>query len=120
MLSHPRLRRVLVMLTLVVLAGAGLTTAQSRTAPSSADAGNPITPGNITGYGFDQCEAPSQAKMTAWLKSSPYRAAGIYISGALRYCQAQTNLTPTWVRTQLTAGWRLLPIPLGAQASCTT
>ncbi|HET6154406.1 MAG TPA: glycoside hydrolase domain-containing protein [Marmoricola sp.] len=79
---------------------------------------NPITPGAFTGYGFDQCEAPSQATMTAWRKSSPFRAAGIYISGALRYCQKQTNLTPTWVATQLAAGWHLLPIHLGAQASC--
>jgi peptidoglycan hydrolase-like protein with peptidoglycan-binding domain len=97
------------------VASVGLTTSSS-----TADAGNPITPGHYAGYGFDQCEAPSQTKMTAWLKSSPFRAAGIYISGSLRYCQAQTNLTPTWVRTQLSTGWRLLPIHLGAQASCTT
>jgi hypothetical protein len=81
---------------------------------------NPITPGNFTGYGFDQCDAPSQAAMSAWRASSPFRAAGIYISGALRFCQAQKNLTPTWVSTQLAAGWHLLPIHLGAQASCTT
>ncbi|HEX4190162.1 MAG TPA: glycoside hydrolase domain-containing protein [Marmoricola sp.] len=79
---------------------------------------NPATPGTFTGYGFDQCEAPSQTTMSAWLKSSPFRAAGIYISGALRFCQKQTNLTPTWVATQLAAGWHLLPIHLGAQASC--
>jgi hypothetical protein len=72
------------------------------------------------GYGFDQCEAPSQAAMTAWLSTSPFRAVGIYMSGSLRFCQAQTNLTPTWVSTQLATGWRLLPIHLGAQASCTT
>jgi peptidoglycan hydrolase-like protein with peptidoglycan-binding domain len=74
----------------------------------------------MVGYGFDQCEAPSQAAMTAWLQSSPFRAVGIYMSGSLRFCQAQTNLTPTWVSTQLASGWRLLPIHLGAQASCTT
>ncbi|MFL6158529.1 MAG: glycoside hydrolase domain-containing protein, partial [Marmoricola sp.] len=50
----------------------------------------------------------------------PFRAVGIYMSGALRFCQAQTNLTPTWVSTQLATGWRLLPIHLGAQASCST
>jgi peptidoglycan hydrolase-like protein with peptidoglycan-binding domain len=87
---------------------------------STATSPNPVTPGNMVGYGFDQCEAPSQAAMTAWLSASPYRAVGIYMSGALRYCQAQTNLTPTWVQTQLATGWRLLPIHLGAQASCTT
>ncbi|HEX2895589.1 MAG TPA: glycoside hydrolase domain-containing protein, partial [Marmoricola sp.] len=47
-------------------------------------------------------------------------AVGIYMSGALRFCQTQANLTPTWVATQLATGWRLLPIHLGAQASCTT
>lgn len=123
MLPHPRLRRVLVGFILAALAATGLTAAQSGALASttvSAASGNPITPGNFTGKGFDQCEAPSQSKMTTWLKSSPYRAVGIYISGSLRYCQAQTNLTPTWVRTQLNTGWRLLPIHLGAQAACST
>jgi len=112
----PRLRRTLAGLTIAgVAATVGLTASTS-----TATTPNPITPGNMTGYGFDQCEAPSQSAMTTWLKYSPFRAVGIYMSGALRYCQAQTNLTPTWVRTQLATGWRLLPIHLGAQASCTT
>ena len=85
-----------------------------------AYAANPVTPGNFTGRGFDQCEAPSQAAMTAWRRSSPYRAAGIYISGDSRACQRQSNLTPTWVARQLAAGWHLMPITLGPQASCTT
>ncbi|MCZ4500564.1 MAG: Peptidoglycan-binding domain 1 protein [Marmoricola sp.] len=110
---------VVVTLTVGVLAVGGLTVA-TTTGQLTAASPNPITPGNITGLGFDQCEAPSQAKMTAWRKSSPFRAAGIYISGSLRYCQKQTYLTPEWVRTQLTTGWKLLPIHLGAQASCTT
>ena len=103
---------------LVASLGLSLSTSAARlTADTTA---NPITPGNFTGYGFDQCEAPSQKAMTAWRQSSPFRAVGIYMSGALRFCQAQTNLTPTWVRTQLSTGWHLLPIHLGAQASCTT
>ncbi len=102
---------------LVAVAAVTVTTSSARLASGTA---NPITPGNITGYGFDQCEAPSQQAMTAWRRSSPFRAAGIYISGSLRFCQKQTNLTPTWVHNQLAAGWRLLPIHLGAQASCTT
>src|SRR3712207_271817 len=56
--------------------------------------------------------------MDAWLRSSPYWAVGIYISGDSRGCRSQPNLTPTWVRTQLANGWRLLPITLGPQASC--
>jgi hypothetical protein len=79
---------------------------------------NPVTPGTYTGLGFDQCHAPEQWKMDAWLQASPYRAVGIYISGASRGCRDQPNLTPTWVSTQLAKGWRLLPITLGPQAAC--
>lgn len=79
---------------------------------------NPVTPGDFTGYGFDQCLTPTQAKMDAWLTSSPFMAVGIYISGTSRACRNQPNLTPTWVSTQLSKGWRLLPITLGPQASC--
>ncbi|MET3962266.1 hypothetical protein ABIE44_002200 [Marmoricola sp. OAE513] len=117
------MRRAVTALLVSTLVAAGAIVAVTTFRPdpeNTASATNPITPGNFTGYGFDQCEAPSQAKMTAWRKSSPFRAAGIYISGSLRYCQKQTYLTPTWVSTQLAAGWKLLPIHLGAQASCTT
>ncbi|MFL6060934.1 MAG: glycoside hydrolase domain-containing protein [Marmoricola sp.] len=110
---------VLVTALVAVVAVTALTVTGSSARLTAATA-NPITPGNFTGYGFDQCEAPSQKAMTAWRQSSPFRAVGIYISGALRFCQKQTNLTPTWVSTQLAAGWHLLPIHLGAQASCTT
>jgi peptidoglycan hydrolase-like protein with peptidoglycan-binding domain len=87
---------------------------------SPANAANVATPGDFTGYGFDQCLAPSQKSMNAWLKSSPFLAVGIYISGDSRACRSQPNLTPTWVSTQLRKGWRLLPITLGPQASCST
>ena len=79
---------------------------------------NPVTPGVFTGLGFDQCLAPSQAAMTAWRKASPFRAVGVYIAGYSRACRSQPNLTPTWVAAQLAAGWHLLPITLGPQASC--
>jgi peptidoglycan hydrolase-like protein with peptidoglycan-binding domain len=84
----------------------------------AAQAATRATPGNFTGYGFDQCLAPTQSAMDAWLRSSPFWAVGIYISGDSRGCRNQPNLTPTWVRTQLAHGWRLLPITLGPQASC--
>ena len=58
--------------------------------------------------------------MDAWLTGSPYWAVGIYLSGDSRGCLSQPNLTPAWVSTQLAHGWRLLPITLGPQASCTT
>ncbi|MCX6399006.1 MAG: DUF1906 domain-containing protein [Propionibacteriales bacterium] len=81
---------------------------------------NPVTPGNFTGYGFDQCLTPTQATMDAWLEHSPFHSVGIYISGNSRACRNQPNLTPTWVSTQLAKGWRLLPITLGPQASCSS
>ena len=81
-------------------------------------AANPVTPGSYSGLGFDQCHAPEQYKMDAWLEHSPFRAVGIYISGASRGCRDQPNLTPTWISTQLAKGWRLMPITLGPQAAC--
>ena len=83
-----------------------------------AQASTIVTPGNFTGYGFDQCLAPSQGAMDTWLKNSPFLAVGIYISGNQRACRSQPNLSKTWVNTQLRNGWRLLPITLGPQASC--
>jgi hypothetical protein len=112
--------RALVVATVLGLLAAVLLALPDRhddTARPTA-AGNPVTPGVYTGLGFDQCLAPSQSAMTAWRKSSPFRAVGIYISGYSRACRSQPNLTPTWVATQLAAGWHLLPITLGPQASC--
>lgn len=90
-------------------------------APAQAAArtgGNVVTPGDFTGYGFDQCLAPNQHAMNVWLNHSPFLAAGIYISGDSRACRNQPNLSAKWVRRQLAKGWRLLPITLGPQASC--
>ncbi|WP_426245758.1 glycoside hydrolase domain-containing protein [Nocardioides sp. LHG3406-4] len=88
------------------------------TPPPAARRTNVVTPGDFTGYGFDQCLAPDQRKMDAWLRHSPFLAVGIYISGDSRACREQPNLTPAWISTQLANGWRLLPIALGPQASC--
>ncbi|MDH2413294.1 glycoside hydrolase domain-containing protein [Nocardioides sp. CER19] len=121
--DHPRndLRlRALVIASVVGLLAAVLLALPDRhddTATPTA-AGNPVTPGVFTGLGFDQCLAPNQAAMSAWRKASPFRAVGIYIAGYSRACRSQPNLTATWIRTQLAAGWHLLPITLGPQASC--
>jgi peptidoglycan hydrolase-like protein with peptidoglycan-binding domain len=101
------------------LLGSGAHSAASASS-RRATAATVVTPGSFTGYGFDQCTAPSQTAMNAWLNGSPYWAVGIYISGDSRGCTSQPHLTPTWVRTQLANGWRLLPITLGPQAWCTT
>ena len=113
------LRAVLTtLLTAVLTAVLAVTLAGPWTPASAKNGGNPVTPGNFTGYGFDQCLAPDQAKMNKWLQHSPFLAVGIYISGDSRACRNQPNLTPRWVATQLRKGWRLLPITLGPQASC--
>ena len=70
----------------------------------------------LTGYAFDRCDAPSASAMKAWV-GSRYRGVAIYIGGRNRTCDAQPNLTPTWV-VQVAKNWRLIPIYLGHQAPC--
>lgn len=94
------------------------TTTPAPAVAPAAQRANPVTPGTFTGYGFDQCLTPEQYKMDAWLAASPFRAVGVYTSGASRACRDQPNLTATWVSTQLAKGWRILPITLGPQAFC--
>jgi peptidoglycan hydrolase-like protein with peptidoglycan-binding domain len=114
-----RLRALVIatVLGLVAVVLLALPDREDDTALPTAGA-NPVTPGVFTGLGFDQCNAPTQRSMTAWRKSSPFRAVGIYIAGYSRACREQPDLTPTWIATQLAAGWHLLPITLGPQASC--
>ncbi len=71
-----------------------------------------------TGYAFDACRAPSSAAMDRWRVASPFLGVGVYIGGELRAC-AQRHLTRGWVGHQTRMGWRLLPIWVGPQASCT-
>lgn len=104
--------------TLAILTSLALVAGAWAMASPPAAAENRVTPGNFTGFGFDQCDAPTQQKMDRWLTHSPFYAVGIYISGASRACREQPNLTPAWIRTQLKRGWRLLPIALGPQAAC--
>src|SRR6266511_2786612 len=75
-----------------------------------------VEPNTYTGKGFDACTAPSSSAMDAWL-SSPYRAVGVYIGGINRAC-SQPNLTGTWVNTQTSKGWHLIPTYVGRQAPC--
>ena len=69
-----------------------------------------------TGLAFDQCTAPSLATMRAW-GASPYRAVGVYIGGVNRSC-AQPELTAAWVVQVSALGWKLVPIYVGLQPSC--
>ncbi len=89
--------------------------ARQLLAPAAAATTLPAGATSYTGEGFDACAAPSSGYMSAWKKSSPYGAVGIYIGGAERAC-AQPNLTASWVSQQAAAGWRFVPIYVGPQA----
>lgn len=87
-------------------------------APVPATADTKVMPGSFTGYALDACDAPSQRTMDKWRKNSKYWGIGIYIAGMNRGCAEQPNLTSRWVSTQSRKGWRLLPLVVGRQASC--
>jgi hypothetical protein len=110
-----------------VVLGAG---GESAAAPSSparpgAPASSPAAASSISravtgsvvyqGEGFDTCDAPAPAEMTAWQQHSPYGSIGVYIGGVDAAC---TNITSTWVEEETAAGWRLFPIYVGLQAPC--
>jgi len=105
----------------VVAVIAGLLMAGTLIPPVTGAAAATTTPspGRYAGRGFDACAAPAQDVMSAWLVSSPYKAIGIYMGGPNRFC-AQPNLTASWVSTQQSAGWHLVPIYLGLQPYCST
>ncbi|WP_326557464.1 glycoside hydrolase domain-containing protein [Micromonospora sp. NBC_01796] len=124
--TEPLVRRILATATLGPDAKPAAPTALPGTgsAPGAGTRRTPLVaagpqPGTYTGRGFDTCTAPSQSTMDTWRASSPYRAVGVYISGANRSC-AQPNLTANWVSNQTANGWRLIPIELGRQAPCST
>jgi hypothetical protein len=112
------MRRIMASVACLVAVTAGSGAAVTPSHAEALAAAGP-QPGTYVGRGFDTCAAPSQSAMNAWRTSSPYRAIGIYISGASRSC-AQPNLTATWVTNQTNNGWRLIPIELGMQAPCGT
>ncbi|MFC1416128.1 glycoside hydrolase domain-containing protein [Streptacidiphilus cavernicola] len=93
-------------------AASGGTPAKSVPLPGHA-------PAVFTGRAFDTCTAPTLATMTAWRKSSPYGAAAVYVGGRNRGC-AQPQLTNSWVHSVSSAGWKLIPLYVGAQPPCQT
>jgi len=103
-----------------VLVLSAFTLAQAdATVTTMATATTTVQPGTFVGVAFDACTAPSSATMAAWRAASPYRAVGVYFGGDNRGC-TQANLTADWVRAQVAAGWHLIPLYVGPQASCTT
>jgi Rv2525c-like, glycoside hydrolase-like domain len=93
--------------------------AEENAAKALQDTTVPPLPFSVTNYegkGFDTCTAPSEGAMSAWRRSSPYRAIGIYIGGSDAAC-AQPNLTAAWLRQEAAAGWHFIPIYVGPQAA---
>jgi peptidoglycan hydrolase-like protein with peptidoglycan-binding domain len=72
-----------------------------------------------SGYAFDACRAPSQRVMDRWRTTSPFTGVGIYLGGVHRACK-QRHLTRGWVEQQVRSSWKLLPIWVGPQATCTS
>lgn len=104
-------------------AGAGAAPVRSERAGDRAErarvpAPPPPAGSEWSGHAFDACRAPSQQVMDRWRSASPFTGVGIYLGGIHRACE-QRHLTPRWVARQTRAGWRLLPIWVGPQASCT-
>ncbi len=100
---------------LAAAAGRAAIVHRARVTAQARVAATPSRPGQVyTGLGFDPCNTPSSAQMTAWAVS-PYRAVGVYIGGANQAC-SQPNLTAGWVDQQSAAGWHLIPTYVGLQA----
>ncbi len=91
---------------------------QPRPSRAAERAPRPTDGSAWTGFAFDACRAPSQRAMDRWRRHSPFLGVGIYIGGPLRACE-QPHLTPRWVSRQLRGGWKLLPLWVGPQGSCT-
>lgn len=90
-------------------------TSQAGRAPSART--GEVGPALADVLGFDSCGAPSTQTMNAWLLHSPYRAVGVYLGGANAACGGE-GLSSSWVQTETSAGWDLIPIYVGLQASC--
>jgi hypothetical protein len=107
----------------LLVALAALAAALGLAAPASAatpTAATPTAADSLTGYAFDRCATPDQASMDAWWRSSPFWGVGVYLGGEnLHECDT-SQLTSSWMSRQLGHGWRVLPIWVGPQASCTT
>lgn len=94
------------------------TGAAPRQATATSAAGAAPAGRGWSGLAFDACRAPSQRVMDRWRRSSPFTGVGIYLGGIHRACE-QPHLSAAWVTRQIRSGWKLLPIWVGPQASCT-
>lgn len=102
----------------MLVGAAALVSAPGAAAEPATTVGYPsgATATRYSGLAFDTCTAPPLASVKAW-NASPYRALGVYVSGANRTC-AQPQLTAPWVASVSQLKWRLLPIHKGLQPPC--
>jgi Rv2525c-like, glycoside hydrolase-like domain len=110
--AHPGSGRVRVLTSPAQTRGSG--PRSGRPTPRRVSAPVARAASAYTGLGFDACSTPSTRTMSAW-SASPYRAIGVYIGGVNSAC-AQSNLSRSWVATEASAGWHLIPIYVGLQA----
>lgn len=108
-----------------LMTAAGCVLVSAAAIPAYAEIQNPsfdtvkrLYTRTYTGDGFDTCHAPALSAMSAWTKTSPYRAVGIYIGGVNRAC-SDGNLSNGWVHSVNAMGWHFVPIYVGKQAPCT-
>ena len=113
----PTPRRAVAAATTILAALICLVGASSPATADPPRVGRAHVPHVFTGQAFDTCTAPSLSVLHAWRRSSPYGAVGIYIGGRNRACD-QFRLTPAWIRSATSLGWRLLPLYVGSQAPC--
>lgn len=100
------------------VAGAAVVAAAGVAAQTSMAATTWPAQKTFTGRAFDTCTAPSLSAMKAW-DTGFYGAAAVYVGGKNRGCN-QPNLTASWVKSVNSAGWKLIPIYVGAQPPCQT
>ena len=65
------LLRPLLAAAALTLVGSTMVAAVGPAGPADSVTANVATPGAFHGYGFDQCLAPTQKAMNAWLGRSP-------------------------------------------------
>ncbi|WP_329139287.1 DUF1906 domain-containing protein [Streptomyces sp. NBC_01476] len=102
------------------VAGAALLVGGALTAQAATSSGSARpAPTVYSGRAFDTCTAPSLSAMKTWKATNFYGAGAVYIGGKNRGC-AQPQLTASWVKSVSAAGWKLIPLYVGAQPPCQT
>lgn len=64
----------------------------------------------MQGQGFDKCEIPTLAQLSAWATANPrgYQAVNLYIGGSARSC-SNAALTASYVQQISNQGWKFIP-----------